>query len=318
MIKRLKSLFKNFFTLSKGEQRAIIILLILVILITWINFFLPTFIQKTPPDFSKFKNEIEAFREDQQYVADSLAIIQLQNRGELDRALAQQKLKPFKFDPNDLPAELWKKMGLTDQQIEVIKNYERKGGTFTQKEDLKRMYCLSDAEYQVLEPYITIKSPYKTISENQPERLRTVPNPVNKEPVYKVVELNSATSQELTESLHLPEWLSKRVVKYRDLLGGFSNDSQLAEVYGFDSSRIEKLDDYITIDLTNIKQLDLNSSSFKEILHHPYISYEITKQIANYRENHNGFKTIEELVDSNIVSGSLFIKLKPYLRAGQQ
>ena len=31
----------------------------------------------------------------------------------------------FPFDPNGLPAESWKRLGLKDWQIKIIKNYEQ-------------------------------------------------------------------------------------------------------------------------------------------------------------------------------------------------
>jgi len=311
-MKAIKRLIQAFFTLSIGEQRAIIIFLVSILLVSAVNLFIPQFISHKSYDYQKFKNEIYAFRESQQIFSDSIKIERLQNRGELDRALARQKLKPFRFDPNNLPVELWKKMGLTDKQVKVIKNYENKGGTFQRKEDLKRMYCLSEAEYEVLAPYITIKSPYKTIEKDKPIK-KTGKSKSEKVNKYEVVELNSASASELNSHLHIPEWLAERIVKYRNLLGGFSISSQLSEVYGFDSTRIQFLDQYITIDPTLIKKLNLNNSTFKQLVHHPYISYEITKEIANYREKHNGFKTIQELVNNNLISESLFIKLKPYL-----
>lgn len=314
MIKRLKRLTKAFFTLNKGEQRAIIILLVMALCVSVFNLLIPLFVTHKQFDHHNFIRQVEEFREEQKKISDSIETVKLQNRGELDLERARQKLKPFEFDPNDLPVELWKKIGLTDKQIGVIKNYENKGGIFLQKEDLKRMYCISEAEYQVLEPYIIIKSTSKTINENKPEKRVKEVISGRKEPAYKLVDLNSATAAELTENLHLPEWLAGRVVKYRNLLGGFAYVSQLAEVYGFDSLQIDKLGKYISIDLTQIKQIDLNNSTFKEILHHPYISYEITKRIVNYREKHGKIKSVEELVDSNLISKSLFIKIKSYLR----
>ena len=154
MLRKPKSWLRAFFTLNKGEQRGILILSFCIVLVLIVNLFIPVFIEDTPSDISQFKQNIAAFRKIQQGLSDSIRIERLQNRGELDLALAEQKLKPFPFDPNGLPAELWKKIGLTDKQIKSIKNYESKSGRFRRKEDLKKMYAISDVEYQVLEPYI--------------------------------------------------------------------------------------------------------------------------------------------------------------------
>lgn len=314
MLNKLKQLFRAFFTLNKGEQRAIIIVLILILLVTMINILLPLFIPHKLTDFSQFINQIEDFRHEQQSIFDSVEIERLQSRGELDLVLAQQKLRPFKFDPNRMPEELWKKLGLTDKQIKVIKNYEAKGGTFTSKADLKRMYCISDAEYQILEPFIRIKSPYKTMIDSPLEEGRIKASKYRKKSTrYKMVELNSADTTELTNNLHLPKWLANRVLKYRDLLGGYSYASQLTEVYGFDSNKLKVIENYIIVDPTVVTKIDLNESSFKELLRHPYISYAITKDIVNYRFENGGFTSVNELVNNELITESLFIKLKPYL-----
>ncbi len=314
MLKKLRQLFRAFFTLNKGEQRAIIIVLFLVLLVTLVNLMLPGFIPRSTTDFSKFISDIEVFRQEQQSIFDSVQIERLQSRGELDLVLARQKLRPFKFDPNDLPEELWKQLGLTAKQIKVIKNYESKGGSFIRKEDFKRIYCISDAEYQVLEPYIKIKSRFKTMTDSPLEetRIRAYKSR-RKKPVYKIVELNTSDTSELVNSLNLPLWLAKRLINYRELLGGYSYANQLSEVYGFDSNRMKIVHNYVVVDPTQVRKLDLNQSSFKELLRHPYISYEITKEIVNYRFERGGFSSLDELVDHELISESLFIKLKPYL-----
>src|SRR5690606_10593866 len=68
------------------------------------------------------------------------------------------------FDPNNLPAEEWRKMGFSENQVKVIKNYEAKGGKFYTKKDVAKIYSISDEEYARIEPYIRIKP------DNRPRR----------------------------------------------------------------------------------------------------------------------------------------------------
>src|SRR5690606_26013840 len=62
----------------------------------------------------------------------------------------------FMFDPNGLAVVDWKRLGLSDRQIRMIKNYEAKGGRFRKKEDLKKIYAISDADYARLSACIAI------------------------------------------------------------------------------------------------------------------------------------------------------------------
>ena len=310
MLKKLIRIIQYFFTLNKSEQRGIIALIILILLISATYFMLPFLFETDKTDFASFEQEIASFRQDQQKVHDSIRIIRLQNTGELDRTLASQKIKPFPFDPNKLPAEAWEALGLTDKQIKSIKNYEAKGGKFRRKEDLKKMYAISEAEYELLEPYIKIKSRFKAREEKNLGKKNWSPN-------YSYIEINKADSSQLVSHLKLAPWLAVRVIKYRNLLGGFYQKQQLTEVYGFDSIALVKRKKVIRVDETLIHKLDLNNSTFKQLVRHPYISYELTKYIVNTRKSKGNYNSIEQLKESPLVSESIFFKLKPYLKVGE-
>jgi len=121
----------------------------------------------------------------------------------------------------------------------------------------------------------------------------------------------------LVNSLNIAPWIAKRVVNYRDILGGFSKAQQLKEVYGFDPTFYNKIEKYISIDTSLITKININTASFKEILRHPYISYDITKGIVNQRKNKGPYESTIRLIELGILSESLFIKLSPYLSVNQ-
>ena len=62
----------------------------------------------------------------------------------------------FKFDPNNLPAEKWQQLGLSEKQVATIKNYEAKGGRFYKKEDVAKIYAITADDYKRLASYIDI------------------------------------------------------------------------------------------------------------------------------------------------------------------
>lgn len=313
MLNQIKKWFSPFFTLSKSEQRGIFVFSFLILAVLVFRLLMPYFIDDKPVDNSKFIKEMEAFYQAQQHLSDSVQIERLQNRGELDKELTKQKLKPFPFNPNGLPEEQWILLGLTPKQAKSIKNYEAKGGKFRSKADVKKMYAISDIEYQILEPYIEIpetKKPEKELksetANNQPEKIY----PAKK--VRQTVEINTADSLELIEKLQLSPWLSGRVVKYRILLGGYYNTQQLAEVYGFKQNILQASIPYIQVDTSLITKIDLNKATFKEILHHPYISYDMTKAIVKKRDK-GKYKSVNELLEFDILPDTIFSKVRPYL-----
>lgn len=318
MFQKATTWIKSIFTLNRSEQRAILFSLIIILLLFIINLLLPHIITSEPTDFDHFKTEIEQFRKSQQEIADSIRIEQLQNSGDLDEAMAEQKLHPFPFNPNKLPEEAWLQLGLSAKQIKTIKNYEAKGGKFFRKEDLKKIYSISEAEYNVLEPYIRIPSDYKVITtpasaSKKPVKQKTY----KKETRYLSLEINSADSAAFVNSLRIAPWIATRIIKYRRILGGFYKAGQLREVYGLDTINYNKIEKYLNVDTSLIIKLNINELDFKELLKHPYISYDITKEIMNYRTSRGLFKSTKQLMELDILTESMYIKIEPYLTVNQ-
>lgn len=96
--------------------------------------------------------------------------------------------------------------------------------------------------------------------------------------------LNSCGIEELKEIKGIGDKLSARIVKYRDKLGGFVNTDQLYEVYYIDSSAVTDVKDLIIVDHTLVNRIDVNSCSFKELLHHPYYDYDLVKSIFQLKD----------------------------------
>ncbi|MBC8321750.1 MAG: helix-hairpin-helix domain-containing protein [Bacteroidetes bacterium] len=309
MLNKLNNWIKVFFSLSKNEQRGIIVLVFIILFVVIVNLSLPHFFKsKSESNLHKYKADIELFHKEQQPLIDSANIEFLQNSGEMDFAIASQKIKPTKFNPNKLPVEAWKKMGFTDMQIRTIKNYEAKGGKFNRKEDLKKIYSISEVEYEILEPYISIPSIYKSKTGRIIKK-----NPPFKKANYQNVDINSADSSELINSLNLSPWLAKRTISYRNLLGGYVNKNQLKEVYGFTDSIYNAIESYITTDSSLITKIDINRIDFKNLLKHPYFDYNITNSFFNTRNKIGSFSSVDQLKLIDGINDSIFNKVRYYL-----
>ena len=90
--------------------------------------------------------------------------------------------------------------------------------------------------------------------------------------------------------------LSKRIVKYRNRLQGFSFLSQIEEVYGLKKETVKKLKKRFFIgQKPKIKKININKSPFKKVLSTPYINYELCKKIFNYKRKNGNLKTLEDL-----------------------
>jgi competence protein ComEA len=137
----------------------------------------------------------------------------------------------------------------------------------------------------------------------------------NNIPKNKVrVEINKADTSELDKLPGIGKILSKRIIKYRQLLGGFYSKEQLGEVYGINDLLKKNIIPYVFIDTSLIHKLSINTDDFKKINAHPYISYEQTKGIFNLRYRTKGKIEIEILKKSGIFDSVTLQKIKPYLK----
>ncbi|PLX02122.1 MAG: hypothetical protein C0595_12075 [Marinilabiliales bacterium] len=314
----LKSLIKSFFTLNKNEQKGIVIMFVLIFLLSILNFLIPEFNFQKETDFSEFKSQIREFRNKRDVYKDSLNLRHKQEKGKLSFEEANKLLKPFEFNPSTLDEFSYLKMGFSQKQYRTIKKYLDKGGRFYEKEDFKKIYCISDAEYEVVKPYIILE---KYEVDNKPIKSKKKKDePKNESPAlvkYVLTEINSADSILLANNLKIKPYLIKRLIKYRSLLGGFYDSGQLLEVYGFPEYYFNTIKNYIEVDTTFISQIDINSVEFKTLLKHPYFDYQTTKLIFTARNEDVGFENFKDLLNKTDISDSLAVKMKHYLYFGR-
>jgi competence protein ComEA len=126
------------------------------------------------------------------------------------------------------------------------------------------------------------------------------------------VEINQADSVGLEHLPGIGPVFSRRIIKYRNALGGFYCKDQLKEIYGLKPEQFLKFEKYIKIDTTRIQKIFINKSSFREINSHPYISYDQTKIIMKLR-NHGTIIRGDILWKEKIFDSIEIKKVLPYL-----
>jgi len=120
-----------------------------------------------------------------------------------------------------------------------------------------------------------------------------------------LVELNTADTMILKKVPGIGSTFARRIVKYRELLGGFYDVSQLAEVYGIDEERYQTLAPWFIADTLHIRRLEVNTSSADDLRKHPYIDYRQAKAIEQLRKQKSrlsgweNLQLIEEFTDTD-------------------
>ncbi len=212
------------------------------------------------------------------------------------------------FDPNTATQEELLRLGLAARPVNTILKFRNKGGSFRKKEDLKKIFGVTEEDYQNLEPYITIQniSPKKV----QTPIASNTPNPP-KETITSL-DINQSTPEDWQKIKGIGPSYAKRIVTWREKLGGFSHIQQVGETYGLPDSVFQKIYSILQISPV-LKTLSINSISVEDLQKHPYLKFKQAKAISNYRLNHGPFKNWDDLQKVRALSPETLKKIKPYI-----
>ncbi len=310
--------WKDYFYYTKTERNGMIVLFLLIVLVIFIPFTYPYFFKKEVIDFSDFDRKV---RESQKLQQEYLAALESTKARSESREPGKEKenvsLIPFVFDPNALEKKGFERMGLPPWVISNIINYREAGGRFRYREQLKNIYTIDDELYAQLEDFIDLpkeKDIPVVESPNIPSGKDTFPS--QNEPVKfadLIIEVNTSDTLQWKKLRGIGPVFSKRIVAYRELLGGFYQANQLMEVYGMDSVRYNQILPHLEIDTLNLRKIDLNSADFVTLVRHPYLNRNQVNSILKIRQTHGKYEMSSDIKKSHLISDSLYHKIKPYL-----
>ena len=128
-----------------------------------------------------------------------------------------------------------------------------------------------------------------------------------------VVELNNADTTTLQLLHGIGPAYARRIVRYRERLGGFIDVGQLLEVYGFTPELLAHIAPSLTLDTSSIRRIDINNIGLKQLIQHPYIEYYQARDIVNLRNRGVRFSSADDLRAVPSMADSTLARLLPYL-----
>jgi DNA uptake protein ComE-like DNA-binding protein len=107
--------------------------------------------------------------------------------------------------------------------------------------------------------------------------------------------------------------LAARIVKYRNLLGGFARIEQLREVYGLSPETFDIVSKRVYADSTAVRKIPVNSSGYRELSRLIYLEKYDISAILKYRQLAGRINNIDDLLKNNILTADKAKKVRPYL-----
>ncbi|MGI6323204.1 MAG: helix-hairpin-helix domain-containing protein [Bacteroidales bacterium] len=129
----------------------------------------------------------------------------------------------------------------------------------------------------------------------------------------EILELNTCDSASLESLPGLGPVLSARIIKYRNLLGGYASVDQLKEVYGLSEDTYNLVSGFLRADPALVRKIQINNADYKQLIRMPYLERSEISAILKYKELMQKINNIDELIENKIITIEKAAKISPYL-----
>jgi competence ComEA-like helix-hairpin-helix protein len=171
--------------------------------------------------------------------------------------------------------------------------------------------------YTALSPYIQLPAKNKTPAEDIAAIVagkNPAPNQAGSAPKKHTgtLDINRASIAEWQQLKGIGPAFAKRIVAFRDKLGGFYTVGQVAETFGLPDSTFQQIKPQL-VPSQIVNKIKINTVSLEVLMTHPYIKRNIAQIILNYRAQHGPFAAPEDLYRIHALSKEAATKIIPYI-----
>jgi len=302
----MKKIMADYFSFSKKERIAVLIVLVLAGGFIALPYFFGVKKNARPTD-EKLQQQISALQSNKPKASNSSKDEDNNWQHYQPSNNATVKAELFQFDPNTLDEAGWVRLGIREKTARTIINYRSKGGKFKTPEDIRKIWGLRKEEADRIIPYATVSPSNNSYNYAGYQKNNTAAS----KPV--LLDANIATPEQLRTLPGIGYALPYKIVKYREKLGGFLNMQQVKETYGMNDSIFAAILPFLHVLPIEIKKININAATDFELGGHPYIDRTIAKAITIYRTQHGGYKSVDEVKKIVFITDEVYNKISPYL-----
>lgn len=266
----------SFFKYSAGERAGILALAVLIIGCQ-VAFFL----------FKKNKTPTDS--------ADKKEWMMLQERFDsLKMAKENYVPKIYPFNPNFITDYKGFKLGMSVAEIDRLLAFRKENKFVNSAEEFQAVTRVSDSLLVKISPHFKFPDWVKN-KRNNFQNSSFSKTDYKKEKI-QMIDINAASKEDLIKVYGIGEALSDRILKQKEILGGFVSMDQMQDIWGLSPEVVEKLNERFRVEkVPPVKKIKINDASLNELKQFPYFRYAIAKEIVTYRSMNNGINSIEDL-----------------------
>lgn len=225
----------------------------------------------------------------------------------------------FLFDPNNISSDSLKLLGIDSYAANNLIKYRNKGGRIKDRNHFYRIFGMEKYAGR-LDTLLVFNDKAETNSKksfepkevNEDKSSTIKSNPISVV-TLKTIDINKSDSFELMTLKGIGIVLAKRIINYRNALGGYCDVEQLEEVFGMKPETFMDINHLIYVDKSSVRKININAITYEELEKHPYFSKKQASIVVKYRSNHDKFRSIEDFKKIKIFNDEELEKIEWYL-----
>ena len=268
---------QTYFKFSKEQRTGILSLFIIIISLQCIYF------------FTDFSSKTESDPKKQEWLSLQAEVDSMK----LNRNNSSPKI--YLFNPNFITDYKGYKLGMSVEEIDRLFEFRKTNKYVNSAEEFQQVTKVSDSLLKEIAPlfkfpdWINNRKEFKSYNKFPVEAFA-------KKDKIVVIDINEATKEDLIKVYGVGEAISVRILKQKEIIGGFVSMDQMTDVWGLSPEVIEKLNlHFKVLKVPAIKKVDINNASLKDLSQFHYFRYALAKDILTYRSMNGDFKNIEDL-----------------------
>jgi DNA uptake protein ComE-like DNA-binding protein len=268
---------KSYFLFSKEHRSGIFLLIFLIIITQLLYFFL---------DFSSLKNSSND--------TDSKWLLVQSEIDSLNVVSKQEKFKITPFNPNFISDYKGYLLGMSVKEIDRLHQFRLENKFVNSAKEFQNVTKVSDSLLKVISQ--NFKFPDWVNNKNKFQNSTSHKFYAKTKEIIFQKDINTATKEDLMAIYGIGNKISDIILQEKDKFGAFLSMDQLEYVWGVSPEALSDLKKrFFVKPEVQIKKININNSSTKELSKFPYFKYTLAKEIVTYRSMNGDFKSIDDL-----------------------